>query len=59
MVRSALIHHVAICSDCGAQCDARNAMAWAHQHARKNDHSVVVEVGYHVTGSSGAAEPRS
>lgn len=33
---------------CEARCDAKNATAWAHQHAKKTGHTVMLEMSYFV-----------
>jgi hypothetical protein len=32
----------ATCSECPARCDSKNALAWAHNHARKTGHSGII-----------------
>lgn len=32
----------ATCSECDARCDAKNAQAWAHNHARKTGHGTII-----------------
>lgn len=49
MVKQVLIHHTAGCLDCGASVDARNALAWAHNHANKHRHRVELSLGYTVS----------
>lgn len=49
MTKQGLIHHSAICHDCSKTCDARNALAWAHNHARTTGHAVELQLGYRVT----------
>lgn len=47
--RQTLIHHTAGCFTCGASVDARNALAWAHNHVRRNPgHSVELALGFAV-----------
>lgn len=47
--RQTLIHHTAGCHTCGASVDARNALAWAHNHVRRNPgHFVDLSLGYAV-----------
>lgn len=47
--RQLLIHHTAGCHTCGASIDARNALAWAHNHVRANPtHTVELALGYSV-----------
>jgi len=49
MATQRLIHYTAGCHTCGASVDARNALAWAHQHANKNPgHQVELALGYSV-----------
>lgn len=48
-----LIHHTAQCFDCGASCAARNAQAWATNHANHHGHAVEVSLGYRVTPNPG------
>ena len=51
--RQALTHHTAGCFTCGASVDARNALAWAHNHVRHNPgHTVELSLGYFVKGSA-------
>lgn len=52
MTRQSLIHYSAGCLDCGAQCGARNAQAWAHNHARHHGHKVELGLGYVVSPES-------
>lgn len=33
---------------CGANCHAKNAQAWAHQHTKKTGHSVMLQLTYFV-----------
>lgn len=47
-----LTHHVALCYDCGATCSAKNAQAWAHQHARRHGHAVELQLAFHVVYSA-------
>ncbi len=49
MARQSLIHYAAYCT-CGAECVARNALAWAHNHANRNPgHAVELQLGYYIT----------
>lgn len=49
MATQGLIHYAAYCS-CGASCIAKNAQAWAHQHANRNPgHTVELQLGYRVS----------
>ncbi len=43
----------ASCVICDARCDARNAQAWAHGHARKTGHVVYFAPVYKVVSSQG------
>lgn len=43
-----LLHHRASCFDCEAGCEAANALAWAHNHARSHGHHVALELAYSV-----------
>lgn len=45
-----LIRYSAVCLKCGKVCDARNAVAWAHNHARTHTgHAVDLALAYNVT----------
>jgi hypothetical protein len=46
--RAGLIHYVAMCCECDAHVDARNAMVWAARHADSTGHVVEVQLGYRV-----------
>ncbi len=46
--RQRLTHHTAGCFTCGASCDARNALAWAHNHVQTTGHRVELSLGYQV-----------
>jgi hypothetical protein len=48
MTKQRLTHHVAICFECKKQCDAKNAQAWAHNHARTTGHNVELQLAYFV-----------
>lgn len=49
MAVQSLIHYTAVCHNCPAHVDARNAQAWAHQHANRNPgHKVELQLGYTV-----------
>jgi hypothetical protein len=49
MARQSLTHHTAGCFTCGASVDARNALAWAHNHANHNPgHQVELAMGYFI-----------
>lgn len=49
MARQMLVFHTAGCHTCGASVNARNAVAWAHNHANKNPgHQVELKLGYSV-----------
>ncbi|MDX2094342.1 MAG: hypothetical protein SFW64_00120 [Alphaproteobacteria bacterium] len=48
MAKQTLIHHTAHCFDCGKQVDARNALAWAHNHANRYGHAVELQLGYRI-----------
>jgi hypothetical protein len=55
MARQSLTHHTAGCFTCGASVDARNALAWAHNHANRNPgHQVELALGYAITADSGS-----
>jgi len=54
MTRQGLIHHFANCQTCQKSCDARNALAWAHNHARTTGHPVELQLGYLITGARAA-----
>lgn len=41
ITRQWLVTIQANCLTCNAYCEARNAQAWAHNHARKNPHHAV------------------
>jgi hypothetical protein len=41
-----MIRHIARCRDCGRSCDKKNALAWAHNHARAFGHWVELQLGY-------------
>jgi hypothetical protein len=43
-----LIHNIARCGECDASIDAKNAVAWAHNHARRTGHAVSLELAYRV-----------
>lgn len=43
----------ATCVVCDARCDARNAQAWAHQHAKKTGHVVYFAPIYRVESAQG------
>lgn len=47
--RQGLTHHVAICHDCGKQCNARNAQGWAHQHVQRTGHAVELQLAWRVS----------
>lgn len=47
--RQFLTHHTAGCFTCGASVDARNALAWAHNHVRRTGHKVELSLGYSIT----------
>lgn len=49
MTKSGLTHHTALCHDCDAQVNARNAMAWAHNHARQHGHNVELQLAYRIS----------
>lgn len=49
MAKQGLIHYTAGCLECDASVVARNAQAWAHQHANKTGHAVELQLGYRVT----------
>lgn len=49
MTKQGLIHHHAGCLECDKTCDARNALAWAHNHARTTGHAVELQLGYRVS----------
>ncbi len=50
MARQSLTHHTAGCFTCGAAVDARNALAWAHNHANRNPgHRIELALGYLIT----------
>lgn len=44
-----LVAYSAGCLDCDAQCGTRNAIAWAHNHARKHKHKVELVTGFVVS----------
>jgi hypothetical protein len=48
MTTQHLVHHIAHCMDCGRESRGRNALCWAHIHARAFGHVVSVETGYRV-----------
>lgn len=57
--KTGLIHYTAGCLTCDASIVARNAMAWAHNHARRHGHAVEVQLGYRVScDSPDVARPR-
>lgn len=57
--RQTLIHYRALCLNCAARCDAKNATAWAHNHiAHHPSHRVELSLGYSVT-AQGRTEPAS
>lgn len=47
--RQSLIHYTAGCLTCGASVGARNAQAWAHNHAATTGHDVELSLGWLVT----------
>lgn len=49
MTKQGLIHYTAGCLECEASVAARNAQAWAHNHARRTGHAVELQLGYRVT----------
>lgn len=54
MTRQHLIHYLARCHGCAAQCTAKNVQAWAHNHARRTGHRVELSLGYVVGPEEGA-----
>ena len=48
MTTQSLIHYSAQCFDCDKRCDARNAQAWAHNHARMHGHRVELSLAWQV-----------
>lgn len=49
MTKQGLIHHYAACIECDKVCEARNALAWAHNHARTTGHAVELQLAYRVS----------
>lgn len=62
MAKQVLTHATAGCFTCGATVDARNAVAWAHQHVNRHPtHTVELSLGYSVkmgTSSGAASTPK-
>ncbi len=52
-----LIHFTAECLVCGASVAARNAQAWAHNHARHTGHNVELSLGWLVKGDPVSPPP--
>lgn len=52
--RQGLIHFWAKCNQCEAECNARNAQAWAHNHCRKTGHRVEFQIAALVKRSDDA-----
>lgn len=48
MAKQFLVSYIACCLDCKASVDARNALAWAHNHSNKHQHKVELSLGYFV-----------
>lgn len=48
MATQGLFHFMAYCHDCPARCEARNAQAWAHNHANKHRHAVSLDLGWRI-----------
>jgi hypothetical protein len=60
MARQTLIFHTAGCHDCGASVDAKNAVAWAHNHVSRNPgHQVELSLGYQIANPQTAAQTAS
>lgn len=57
--RQGLIHYTAGCLHCSASVVARNAQAWAHNHARRTGHPVELSLGWRVTCIGEPEPPKS
>ena len=55
MARQTLIGHTAGCHNCAKSVDAKNALAWAHNHVRQNPgHRVELSLHYIVANTPAA-----
>jgi hypothetical protein len=59
MATQNLIHYTAGCLTCGASVAARNATAWAHNHANRHGHRVELSLGYIVYCDTPASQHSS
>jgi hypothetical protein len=48
MAKQSLTHFYAKCFECEKECAARNAQAWAHQHANRTGHAVELQLAWRV-----------